>query len=82
MREVAESIELASTLPELNVLPEEYVRLLGYPRGFVLEGRALELGGAGAGLVCGERTAVVLCASGGDLRTRRRLYLYLMDCHS
>jgi hypothetical protein len=43
MREVAESIELASTLPELNVLPEEYVRLLGYPRGFVLEGRALDL---------------------------------------
>jgi len=25
------------------VLPEEYVRLLGYPRGWVLEGRALEL---------------------------------------
>jgi hypothetical protein len=43
MREVAESIELASTLPALNVLPQEYVRLLGYPRGFVLEGRALEL---------------------------------------
>ncbi|MGB9029842.1 MAG: hypothetical protein WCC27_06950 [Acidobacteriaceae bacterium] len=43
MREVAESIELASTLPALKVLPEEYARLLGYPRGFVLEGRALEL---------------------------------------
>jgi hypothetical protein len=27
----------------VNVLPEEYVRLLGYPRGWVLEGRALEL---------------------------------------
>jgi len=24
-------------------LPEEYIRLLGYPRGWVLEGRALEL---------------------------------------
>jgi hypothetical protein len=43
MREVAGSIELAGTLPALHVLPEEYARLLGYPRGFVLEGRALEL---------------------------------------
>ncbi|MGB6610616.1 MAG: hypothetical protein WBE63_12825, partial [Acidobacteriaceae bacterium] len=43
MREVAESLELASALPALHVLPEEYTRLLGYPRGFVLEGRALEL---------------------------------------
>jgi hypothetical protein len=34
---------LACTLAELNVQPEEYVRLLGYPRGWVLEGRALEL---------------------------------------
>src|SRR5271165_2544950 len=37
MREIAESMELASTNPEVNVLPEEYVRLLGYPRGWVLE---------------------------------------------
>jgi hypothetical protein len=43
MRDIAEAIELASTHPELNVLPEEYVRLLGYPRGWTLEGRALEL---------------------------------------
>ncbi len=43
MREVAETIELAGTLPEVNVLPEEYGRLLGYPRGWVLEGRAREL---------------------------------------
>ncbi len=43
MRELAESIELAGTLPDVNVSPEEYVRLLGYPRGWVLEGRALEL---------------------------------------
>jgi hypothetical protein len=43
MRELAESIELAATLPDLNVLPEEYLRLLGYPRGWMLEGRALEL---------------------------------------
>ncbi len=43
MREVAERIELAGTLPEVNVLPEEYVRLLGYPRGWVMEGRAREL---------------------------------------
>ena len=43
MRQVAESIELAGTLPDVNVSPEEYVRLLGYPRGWELEGRALEL---------------------------------------
>ncbi len=43
MRELAESIELAGTLPDVNVSPEEYVRLLGYPRGWELEGRALEL---------------------------------------
>lgn len=43
MRELAEGIELAGVAPELNVLTEEYVRLLGYPRGRVLDGRALEL---------------------------------------
>jgi len=43
MREVAETIEVAGTSPQVNVAPEEYVRLLGYPRGWVLEGRAREL---------------------------------------
>ncbi len=43
MRDLAESIELACTLPDVDVLPEEYVRLLGYPRGWMLEGRPLEL---------------------------------------
>jgi|HubBroStandDraft_1064217.scaffolds.fasta_scaffold38114_2 hypothetical protein len=43
MRELAESIELAGTLAHLNVSTEEYVRLLGYPRGWLLEGRASEL---------------------------------------
>lgn len=43
MREVTESIELAGTHPDVDVLPQEYVRLLGYPRGWVLEGRAREL---------------------------------------
>jgi hypothetical protein len=43
MRELAESIELAATLPDLNVLPGEFLRLLGYPRDWVLEGRSLEL---------------------------------------
>src|SRR6202167_5658415 len=43
MREVAEPIELAGSPPEVNVSPAEYVRLLGYPRGWELEGRALEL---------------------------------------
>ena len=43
MRDIAEAVELANTHAELNVLPEEYERLLGYPRGWVLEGRAREL---------------------------------------
>jgi hypothetical protein len=43
MRPIAESIELAGTLPEVNVQPAEYIRLLGYPRGHELEGRAREL---------------------------------------
>lgn len=43
MRQVEEAIELAGTLREVNVSPEEYARLLGYPRGWVLEGRAREL---------------------------------------
>lgn len=44
MRQVAESIELAGTHPDVDVLQQEYVRLLGYPRGWELEGRARELG--------------------------------------
>jgi hypothetical protein len=43
MREVMATIELAETLFEVDVLDEEYSRLLGYPRGVVLEGRAQEL---------------------------------------
>jgi hypothetical protein len=43
MRTVTESIELADSPVAVNVLPEEYVRLLGYPRGHEMEGRALEL---------------------------------------
>ena len=36
-------IELASTLPDVNVQQSEYARLLGYPRDWVFEGRAKEL---------------------------------------
>lgn len=43
MRAVAESFAMAVTVPEVKVNREEYVRLLGYPRGRVLEGRAQEL---------------------------------------
>lgn len=43
MRQLAEKFAMAATLPEVKVRPEEYVRLLGYPRGRVLEGRAEEL---------------------------------------
>src|SRR5271154_6642573 len=43
MRQVVESIEMADVLSGVDVSPEEYTRLLGYPRGWVLEGRAREL---------------------------------------
>jgi len=43
VREVMDTIELAEMLSSVDVLDEEYARLLGYPRGFVLEGRAREL---------------------------------------
>jgi len=43
MRDLAESLELACTAPDINVSEHEYIRLLGYPRNWVLEGRAQEL---------------------------------------
>jgi hypothetical protein len=39
----SDKIELASALTSVDVREEEYVRLLGFPRGWVLEGRAREL---------------------------------------
>jgi hypothetical protein len=45
MREIAERIEWSGLLADIHVLPEEYLRLLGYPRGWELEGRSLELAG-------------------------------------
>lgn len=36
-------MEIVDRQPEIDVDPAEYIRLLGYPRGHVLEGRALEL---------------------------------------
>ncbi len=43
MRELMASIEMAEAFSEVEVLDEEYSRLLGYPREVVLEGRAREL---------------------------------------
>lgn len=43
MPTVSDKIELSCTLSALDVQQEEYVRLLGFPRGWVLEGRAREL---------------------------------------
>jgi len=43
VRQLTETIELVSTSPDANVLATEYIRLLGFPRGWVMEGRALEL---------------------------------------
>ena len=36
-------MEVAALRPPINVQPEEYLRLLGYPRDYLLGGRALEL---------------------------------------
>src|SRR3954454_20712745 len=36
-------IELVDTLPDINVQPAVYKRLLGYPRDRVIDGRAREL---------------------------------------
>src|SRR6266498_3432497 len=36
-------IELVDTLPDINVQPAEYKRLLGFPRDYVLAGRPREL---------------------------------------
>jgi hypothetical protein len=36
-------IEISDTSPRVAVQPDEYIRLLGYPRGWLLEGRAQEL---------------------------------------
>jgi hypothetical protein len=38
-----DKIELSCTLPSLDVQEREYVRLLGFPQGWVLEGRSREL---------------------------------------
>lgn len=43
MHQVADLFTISAALPGVEVRPEEYVRLLGYPRGRVLEGRAEEL---------------------------------------
>ena len=43
MFQLAKPLELAEALPEVKVVPDEYTRLLGFPRGWVLEDRALEL---------------------------------------
>ena len=70
-------IELVDTLPDINVQPAEYKRLLGYPRERVLSGRARELaewarawyakhGRAGA---CFDP-----CGHGGARRDLRRIF--------
>jgi len=43
MRAIEESLELADARVVVNVQSGEYLRLLGYPKGHVLEGRAQEL---------------------------------------
>lgn len=43
MRPVTERLAIAGSPATVDVAPDEYTRLLGYPRGHVLEGRASEL---------------------------------------
>ena len=43
MRQLAESIEIADALAGVDVPQQEFLRLLGYPRAWVLDGRAREL---------------------------------------
>ena len=50
--------EWSETRLQVEVQPAEYLRLLGYPAGFVLEGRATRVGGRRASLVCGARASV------------------------
>jgi len=43
MHQLIESIEIADALAGVEVPEQEFTRLLGYPRGWVLEGRARDL---------------------------------------
>ena len=45
-------IEISDTSSDVDVQPAEYLRLLGYPRGWVLEGRAPELADWARDVVC------------------------------
>ena len=58
-------IELADTAPVVDIQPAEYNRLLGYPPGWVLEGRAQELAEMAAAWYREQRPALGLRAAGG-----------------
>ena len=66
-----------SALRRSSVQLEEYVRLLGYPRGWVLEGRALRAGRSGRG------TGTRNMAGRGSMRGRRRRLRWMrrLDLH-
>ena len=67
-------IELVDTLPDINVQPAEYKRLLGYPRDRVLGGRARELADWARDVVREEWPAVGLRAAGrAAAASRQRL---------
>ena len=73
MRQVAEAIELARHAPRRGCAaggvcaPARLSARLGTRRP------GSGIGGLGAGLVCEERPALVLCAASGELRNQRRL---------
>jgi hypothetical protein len=62
-------IELADTAPLVDVQPVEYNRLLGYPPGWVLEGRAQELAEMAAGWFASNGRPWVYARQAENLRT-------------
>ena len=65
--------EWIETHPEVEVQAAEYQRLLGYPPGYVMDGRARELADWATRVVRRTRASVDLCARGGQRRNGRRV---------
>ena len=82
MRAVSRNDRTGRHVPEVNVLPEEYVRLLGYPRGWVLEGRARELADWAREWYAKNGRPWFYARQAEQLRDRRRLDSASMACRS
>ena len=71
--EVADKHRTGQRAPDLNVLPEEYTRLLGFPRGWVLEGRRAELADWARDWYAENGRPWIYARQAETLRDRRRL---------